>query len=121
MSGSVDNQFAGLVAYDQHGPGYPALDAGQEATQGVAAQINAGQVNADNGITSNGIAGQGINGQGDSGAAAAPAPVGQAAKDPLRRPDDAKPFQCVSEMPLSICSQHINTAAGYHCRRYAQD
>lgn len=60
-------------------------------------------------------------GQGDQGAAAAPTPVGQAAKDPPRRPDDAKPFQCVSEMPLSLCSQHTNTTAGYHCRRYAQD
>ena len=105
MFDSVDNQFSGLVTYGQHGPGYPVQNARQEASQGVAAQVNA----------DNGIAGGGIVGQGDPGAAAAPAPTGQAAKGPPHRPDDAKPFQCVSEMPLFLCSQHTDTPAGYHC------
>lgn len=99
MSDQV-NSFADLVAYGQHGPGHPVQDAGQEATRGVA-----GQVNADNGIAD----------QGNSGAAATPALTGQAAKDPPHRPDDAKPFQCVSEIPFSLWSQHTDTTAGYHC------
>lgn len=106
MSDSVDNQFAGhvAVAYGQHSPGYPLQNAGQEAAQDVA-----GQVNVDNGD-----AGDGIAGQGDSAAATAPAPAGQVAKDPPHRPDDAEPFQCVSEKPPFLCSQHTDTTAGYH-------
>ena len=97
MSDSVDNQFTGLVAYGQHGLGYPVHHARQEATEEVAGQVNADQVNADNAVFGNGIAGQG-----DAGAAAAPVQPSRAAKDASHRPDDAKPFQCVSEMPLFL-------------------
>lgn len=97
MSDSVDKQFAGLVAYGQHGLGYPVQHARQEATEDVAGQLNADQVNADNAVFGNGTAGQG-----DASAAAAPASTSQAVKDSLHRPDDAKPFQCVSEMSLFL-------------------
>lgn len=90
MSDSVHNQFADIVAvaHDPTGPGYPAQGADQKAAQKIAGD----------GIMGQDIAGRGFAGQGDSDATAAS--VGQAAKDPSHRPNDAEPFQCVSEMFL---------------------